>query len=273
MFASLFSLRHNSGGPAFCDGRLVGVAFQGLDEADGVGYVIPVTIVRRVLEDFHECAARAGIVLHAFDADAESDDEENEDADGGCSTPPAVLSSSVLTSASAAHASNAAGRVVWPTMRNGPVLRLRGFARFCADTQLAESPFLRQSVNLKQRKGVIVRSVQRVSNLHEVLHEDDVLVEIDGYAISNGGNVNLPRMPPVSFEYLLSSKLVGEDVSYLVLRAGKREIIQSKAENPPTWVPRVHDKLYVPYLMFAGLVFTGVEPWSEDVEKMQVSGG
>ncbi len=32
----------NSGGPALSDDRLIGVAFQGLNQADGIGYIIPV---------------------------------------------------------------------------------------------------------------------------------------------------------------------------------------------------------------------------------------
>lgn len=44
----------NSGGPAFqADGKCIGVAFQSLrgDEAEGIGYVIPLPIVRRFLDD------------------------------------------------------------------------------------------------------------------------------------------------------------------------------------------------------------------------------
>ena len=42
----------NSGGPAFQrDGRVVGVSFQSLTDADGVGYIIPMPIVNRFLCD------------------------------------------------------------------------------------------------------------------------------------------------------------------------------------------------------------------------------
>lgn len=42
----------NSGGPVMSNGRVCGVAFQSLDEADNVGYIIPSLIVRRLIEDY-----------------------------------------------------------------------------------------------------------------------------------------------------------------------------------------------------------------------------
>ncbi|MEM1029716.1 MAG: serine protease [Myxococcota bacterium] len=41
----------NSGGPVFEDGKLVGVAFQALEDAESVGYMIASDVVRHFLED------------------------------------------------------------------------------------------------------------------------------------------------------------------------------------------------------------------------------
>jgi S1-C subfamily serine protease len=41
----------NSGGPVLQDGKVVGVAFQGLRQADNTGYIIPTPVVRRFLKD------------------------------------------------------------------------------------------------------------------------------------------------------------------------------------------------------------------------------
>jgi S1-C subfamily serine protease len=41
----------NSGGPVVQDGKVVGVAFQGLRQADNTGYIIPTPVVRRFLKD------------------------------------------------------------------------------------------------------------------------------------------------------------------------------------------------------------------------------
>ncbi|QHI69909.1 S1C family serine protease [Tichowtungia aerotolerans] len=41
----------NSGGPAIVDGQLVGVAMQGMTQADNIGYIIPVPVVQHFLKD------------------------------------------------------------------------------------------------------------------------------------------------------------------------------------------------------------------------------
>lgn len=41
----------NSGGPAITDGKVVGVAFSGLRQADNIGYLIPISELRLFLED------------------------------------------------------------------------------------------------------------------------------------------------------------------------------------------------------------------------------
>ena len=49
----------NSGGPAVQGGKVVGLAFQNLANADNIGYVIPTPIVRRFLEDIEAQEAAA----------------------------------------------------------------------------------------------------------------------------------------------------------------------------------------------------------------------
>lgn len=44
----------NSGGPVVQGGKVVGVAFQGLREADNTGYIIPTPVVRRFLKDIED---------------------------------------------------------------------------------------------------------------------------------------------------------------------------------------------------------------------------
>jgi S1-C subfamily serine protease len=44
----------NSGGPCVQDGRVVGVAFQGLRQADNTGYIIPTPVIRRFLKDVED---------------------------------------------------------------------------------------------------------------------------------------------------------------------------------------------------------------------------
>jgi S1-C subfamily serine protease len=44
----------NSGGPVIQDGNVVGVAFQGLRQADNIGYMIPTTVIRHFLDDIND---------------------------------------------------------------------------------------------------------------------------------------------------------------------------------------------------------------------------
>ncbi len=44
----------NSGGPVFQDGLVVGVAFQGLQSGDNIGYMIPTTIIGHFLKDIED---------------------------------------------------------------------------------------------------------------------------------------------------------------------------------------------------------------------------
>jgi len=44
----------NSGGPVIQDGKVVGVAFQGLTQADNIGFMIPTTVINHFLEDIED---------------------------------------------------------------------------------------------------------------------------------------------------------------------------------------------------------------------------
>ena len=44
----------NSGGPVIQNGKVIGVAFQGLSQADNVGYMIPAVVVRQFLDDIED---------------------------------------------------------------------------------------------------------------------------------------------------------------------------------------------------------------------------
>jgi S1-C subfamily serine protease len=53
----------NSGGPVVdVNGKVIGVAFQSLEQAENIGYVVPVTIVQHVLEDIRRNRQYTGFV-------------------------------------------------------------------------------------------------------------------------------------------------------------------------------------------------------------------
>jgi len=60
--------RGNSGGPVVQNGKVVGVAFQGLRMADNIGYMIPTTVIRHFLKDIedgeYEGFGSVGVMLY-----------------------------------------------------------------------------------------------------------------------------------------------------------------------------------------------------------------
>lgn len=44
----------NSGGPVFHDDKCIGIAFQGTRNTDNIGYIVPVTLIKRFLKDIED---------------------------------------------------------------------------------------------------------------------------------------------------------------------------------------------------------------------------
>ena len=152
----------NSGGPAVSDGKLVGVAFQGMRMANNIGYIIPISIFKCMISNFKECAEAAGIDLNATDCPI---------------TWPKSKAPDV------------------------PLVAVRQFARFSPKCQSAENPYIRRSVFLPgTESGIIVRAVPQLSNLHGVFLKNDILVAVDGVNVENDGRICFPPLQPISFQ-------------------------------------------------------------------------
>ena len=58
----------NSGGPVMQEGKVVGVAFQGLRQAENIGYLIPTTVIRHFLADVedgkYDAFGTLGVILY-----------------------------------------------------------------------------------------------------------------------------------------------------------------------------------------------------------------
>jgi S1-C subfamily serine protease len=65
----------NSGGPVVADGAVVGIAMQGIEGADNVGYMIPSPVIRHFLEDVadqkYDGFPRLGIDLQDMESEAQ----------------------------------------------------------------------------------------------------------------------------------------------------------------------------------------------------------
>lgn len=148
----------------------------------------------------------------------------------------------------------------WP---NNTVIPLKGFARCPFTFQEAENPYLRKSLGLPDDvSGVVVRSIPKVSNLHDVLKSNDVIVAIDGIRVSNNGNVSRPPLPQMDFRSIVALKMVGDPMSFDIYRIGEgcsheaiKQRVDTIAENPPRLCPFVDYSSYTKFVMWGGLVF------------------
>jgi len=220
----------NSGGPAISKGKVCGVSFQGLRDAQSVGYIIPSSVLRRTIEDFTASEASAAVAAAATAASAS--------AAGAAAVAPAEVATAA------------------PLRSSRKGVKLRGFATFAPSFQTMENEALRRANGLDEAgaSGVLLYAVPRVSNLRGVLEEGDVLVAVDGERISNDGRVKRGENSPMDFRVCVTMKLVGEPICYSIVRAGQRREVEAAAERAPELTPAVW---YGPaqYCIFAGLVF------------------
>ena len=181
----------NSGGPVLDinTGNVVGIAFQGKDEGESLGYIIPPDIIQHFLTDIKD------------------------------------------------------GRV-------------DGFSDFLFAQNQMESPAKRRYYRMESgRTGVIVEDVDSVLG-KDSIQTDDIILEIDGYKVSNNGRIRLKDGEARSLYYPLYLRQIGEKIPVKVLRNGavvETSITAAKRNY------RIRGWMYdtkPDYFIYGGLVFT-----------------
>ena len=194
----------NSGGPAVQNGKVVGLAFQNLANADNIGYVIPTPIVRRFLEDVAVIAE--GNSAAAIEPTRDGREEKNDAARN--ENTERALETSGGASFETHHA---------------------GFCALGVKCQATDNPALRAYYGMaKNETGVLVTHVAPLSPSRSVLRKDDVLLEIDGRKIANDGTVSFRGWERVAFDHLVSLKRPDEAVALTVRR---RRVVAETSET------------------------------------------
>ena len=182
----------NSGGPAVQNGKVVGLAFQNLANADNIGYVIPTPIVRRFLEDV---AALAEGNVAANERRGAATEKAEETSGGGDGDGGATFETH--------HA---------------------GFCALGVKCQATDNPALRAYFGMAPHEtGVLVTHIAPLSPSRGVLRKDDVLLAIDGRKIANDGTVSFRGWERVAFDHLVSLKRPDEAVALTVRRRDAAE--------------------------------------------------
>ena len=181
----------NSGGPVLDMGSLkvVGIAFQGKDEGESLGYIIPPDIIRHFLADIKD------------------------------------------------------GRV-------------DGFSDSLFKQNYMESPAKRRFFRMETGcTGVIVEDVDSVLGT-ESIRTDDIILEIDGYKVSNNGRIRLEDGEARSLYYPLYLRQIDEKVPVKVLRDGDVVETSITASKKDFRIRRWMYDAKPDYFVYGGLVFT-----------------
>ena len=179
----------NSGGPVLQGDEVVGVAFQGLTQADNTGYMIPVPVIERFMKDV-------------------SDGHYDRYVDLGASHFPLF------------------------------------------------NPAMKQALGLPQYSpGVFISDVTPDLACDGILERGDVLLEIDGNVIDNGGNIEVAGEQVLMHE-IVERKFAGDEVELTFIRDGKK--LKKKITLVPSKASRIYAISYdvkPRYSFKAGLLF------------------
>ncbi|MEE2901702.1 MAG: serine protease [Myxococcota bacterium] len=179
----------NSGGPVFKGGEVVGLAFQGLRNAQSIGEVVPTPLIRQFLRG------------------------------------------------------KGNARVT-----NVPGLGIR--------TQKLENASLRKHLGLKSAQtGLLVTEVAPDNSCEGVLQEGDVITAIDQYQIDNNGTIRYKGEFRTEYPVVLGEYLVGEELSFDLIRNGKQMTLSTKLRKYEMLVPLNQYETAPSYFIFGGFVF------------------
>ncbi len=183
----------NSGGPVLDlrNWKIAGIAFQGQEKGEALGYIIPPDIIRHFLAD----------------------------------------------------------------IKDGHV---DGFADYLFAVDYMENPAKRRYYRMDSgRTGVVVDDVDSVLN-DDSIHRDDIILEIDGYKVSNIGRIRLKGGEVRSIFYPLYIRQIGEKIPVKVFREGtvvETSIVAAKKNR------RIRKWMYdvrPDYFVYGGFVFSTV---------------
>jgi S1-C subfamily serine protease len=131
-----------------------------------------------------------------------------------------------------------------------------GFPELDIYVQTIENKALREHLALPNKAdGLLVTAVAKDSNVSELIHPDDVLLEIDGHKIGRDGKVALKDGLRVESSHLEYVKQVGDTLKLRILRNGKSKNINIKLDARKTRVSHKQYDIKPSYFVFAGMLF------------------
>ncbi|DBA92177.1 hypothetical protein WJX77_001540 [Trebouxia sp. C0004] len=138
---------------------------------------------------------------------------------------------------------------------------LHGIFRGCCSVgfrwQDMENTHLREHLQVApQQSGSLVYKIDPLAPAHEVLKENDVVMQIDGIPIADDGTVEFRNEERVEFSHIVRAKHIGESLDLKVFRDGTLLDLEYQLKQRRPLVPILHGVDCVPsYFIVGGLVF------------------
>eukprot|EP00921_Rhytidocystis_pertsovi_P008391 GHVQ01013754.1.p1 GENE.GHVQ01013754.1~~GHVQ01013754.1.p1 ORF type:complete len:985 (-),score=224.90 GHVQ01013754.1:166-2859(-) len=208
----------NSGGPAFKDGKVVGVAFQGYDDAQNIGYIVPTPVIEHFLEDLkrHNNSYTGFVTLGITYQPMEN-----------CSLRK-FLGIDDVDPASLPEGVSATGILV------------------IQSDELRDKQYRDKA---KRETGVDI-SCDEVG-----VRKNDVILALDGTNVADDGTIFFRNQERVHLAYAISNKYTGDTVKVTVLR-NKKVMEVTVPLTPPNFIVPEHQWDKTPrYYIYGGLVF------------------
>ena len=257
----------NSGGPAFdASNRVIGVAFQGIDGAQSIGYIIPALLARTFLT-----AVASAPKFRLADVPFRIQHLENRGLRRYLQVPDRVTG--VVVSA----VSSLSAFAPLPQQTNASITATQGGRCTCSNASSAASlaaPSTPAAVganwsSLPQHASAhhgapstpaavgANASALSIALANCSLQPNDVITHLDGVSVGDDGTVPLRPGERVSLDYLITSKVHDTPTELSILRYGRSLTLRAQLVPLPPPLPRWHDFDCTPeWVVIGGLVFS-----------------
>lgn len=132
-----------------------------------------------------------------------------------------------------------------------------GFPLLGIEYNNTENQNLRKYYHIDTRDGgVVVNRVLPFSAASEILHENDIILEIDGIQIGEDGTFLFRDEERLDFPHLITDAQVGDKIELKIIRGGKEKKIKLALLPFKPIVPYSHYYEKPSYYIFGGLIFT-----------------
>jgi len=140
-----------------------------------------------------------------------------------------------------------------------------------------DNPYLKDYLGMKDNKtGIYITEVAQKGPAAKILKEGDVILSIDNYDIDDNGYIKHTVYGKILFNYLISSKFPGDEISLKILRNKKEKEVKIKAKRFTSndyFIPLYSFDKQAKYIIEGGMIFQEVtvkylKSWGDDWENV-----